>query len=298
MTGGAGADRPAEIRGMDGTVLRGTMRAVRNPVAGALLVHGLTGDREENGLYTELADRLAHIRVQSLRYDMRGHGQTGGRYEEVTMSGTIADIGAAYSHAAGGTPPGTGVFVVGSSFGGAMSACWAAGTAMQGEPEARSPRSIGLLARPAPLAGIVLLCPQFDVRSRFLTGKPHYWGPHGILRAARDLLARRGWLEHDGGFRVGRAMFDELSVVRPQDRIAGVDVPVLTMHGDMDSVAPYDVSHDCTARAPDSEFATIVGADHGFVHPSDGTGNGEHEDTRRFRDAALSRVVAWIAARA
>ena len=297
MTGGAGADRPAEIRCMDGTVLRGTLRTARNPVACALLVHGLTGDREENGLYTELADRLARIRVQSLRFDMRGHGQTGGRYEDVTMSGTIADIGAAYSHAAGGTPPGTGVFVVGSSFGGAMSACWAAGTAVRGEPEARSPRSIDPPVRPAPLAGIVLLCPQFDVRSRFLTGKPHYWGPHGILRAARDLLARRGWLEHDGGFRVGRAMFDELSVVRPQDRIAGVDVPVLTMHGDVDSVAPYDVSHDCTARAPDSEFATIVGADHGFVHPSD-TGNGEHEDTRRFRDAALSRVVAWIAARA
>ena len=298
MTGGAGADGPAEIRGTDGTVLRGTLRTVRNPVAGALLVHGLTGDREENGLYTELADRLARIRVQSLRFDLRGHGQTGGRYEEVTMSGTIADIGAAYRHAAGGTAPGAGVFVVGSSFGGAMSACWAADTAMQGGPVGRAPSSLDPPARPAPLAGIVLLCPQFDVHRRFLADKPHYWGPHGILRAARDMLARRGWLEHDGGFRVGRGMFDELSVVRPQDRIAGVDVPVLTMHGDLDSVAPYDVSHDCTARAPVSEFATIVGADHGFVHPSDDTGNGEHKDTRRFRDAALSRVVAWIAARA
>lgn len=285
-----GTDWRTEFSSRDGTVLQGTMRAVPNPVAGAILVHGLTGDRDENGLYEDMAGRLAAIGVHSLRFDMRGHGKTGGRYEDVTMSGTIADIGAAYCHVAHGLPHDAPAFVVGTSFGGGMSVCWAAATAAPGRP-ARIQGSADPLARCARLAGLVLLCPLFDFRRRFLTEKP-YWGAAGPSEEAQDHMARRGWLEHDGGFRIGPAMYNELSVVRPQDRAADVDVPLLAIHGNEDSIAPHDVSRYCTATARDSEFVSIAGADHGFAHPDDD--DGTHADTQRFRDEVLARAVSWI----
>lgn len=282
-----------QFRSWDGTGLHGTVRAAKSPVAGALLVHGLTGDRDENGLYVDLAARLAGGGLLSLRFDVRGHGSTGGRYEDVTMSGVVADIGAAYGQLARALPRGAPAFVVGMSFGGAMSACWAAATA----PAAKggdAPNTADPLRRAAPLAGIVLLCPLFDCRKRFLTDKP-YWGRTGLSDEAAAWLAYRGWIEHAGGFRIGRAMYNELSIVRPQDRIADVDVPMLTIHGDADTIAPYGTSRDCTATARDSEFATVAGADHGFAHPDDE--DGSHQDTRRFRDAALAKAVSWIEAR-
>ena len=326
--GAAGVDRPTQFPSRDGTPLHGTVRAIRRPAAGALLVHGLTGDRSENGLYEDLADRLAGNGVQSLRFDWRGHGRTGGgrmddawprvvaeylgaarvvvpgRYEDVTMSGVVADIGAAYGHLAQGLPRGAPAFVVGSSFGAGMSVCWAAATAeaprdAPGKRRAAPRRSADPLARAAPLAGLVLFSPLFDFRRRLLVDKP-YWGPSGPSKKALAALWCRGWLEHDGGFRIGVNLYNELSVVRPQDRVADVDVPLLAVHGDADSVAPHGVSRACTSTARDSEFATIQGADHGFVHPDDdgARDGGTHPDTRRFRNAALAKAVSWMAARA
>lgn len=292
-----GRDRPTDFLSRDGLVLHGTVRTVPDyAAAGALLVHGLTGDREENGLYTDLAGRLAGTGVQSLRFDMRGHGRTGGRYEDMTMSGVVGDIGAAYAHLAKGLPRGAPAFVVGSSFGGGMSVCWAAATAVPGEPGAHTRNASDPLIRPARLAGIVLFNPLLDCRKRFLLDKP-YWGPAGPSDEAIGTLAYRGWLEHDGGFHIGRGLYNELSLVRPQDRVAHVDVPLLTVHGDADSVAPHGISRECTGTAPHSEFATIAGADHGFVHPDD-NGDGGHHDTRRLRDEAMARAAAWMAARA
>ena len=327
----SGVDRPVQFPSRDGTPLHGAVRPARGPstaaaaAAGALLVHGLTGGMNEHGLYEDLAGRLAANGVQSLRFDWRGHGRTGGAYEDVTMSGVVADIGAAYGYLAQGLPRGAPAFVVGSSFGAGMSVCWAAATARGAEtggPDARPRRSADPparparvhswqrgtgrplrrsadpLARPAPLAGLVLFSALFDCRKRLLTTKP-YWGPSGPSREAVAALWCRGWLGHDGGFRIGRGLYNELTVVRPQDRAADVDVPLLAVHGDADSVAPYDVSRACTSTARDSEFATIKGADHGFVHPDDdgAKDSGTHPDTRRFRHAALGKAVSWMAAR-
>ena len=293
----AGRDRPTDFLSHDGLALHGTVRAAPNHTAagGALLVHGLTGDREENGLYTGLAGRLAAIGVQSLRFDMRGHGRTGGRYEDMTMSGVVGDIGAAYAHLADGLPRGAPAFVVGSSFGGGMSVCWAAATAARGDPRAFSRHASDPLARTTRLAGIVLLNPLLDCRKRFLLDKP-YWGPAGPSDEAIGTLAYCGWLEHDGGFHIGRGLYNELSLVRPQDHVADVDVPLLTVHCDADSVAPHGVSRAYTGLAKDSEFVSIAGADHGFVHPDD-EGDGAHPATRRFRDTALAKATSWMDAR-
>lgn len=273
------------LRSTDGTALRGTLRAAPPPSrqwAGVLLVHGITADRGEDGFYSEFAKGLDRIGASSLRFDLRGHGKSGGGgYERVTLSGVINDIGCAYDLLASRLPPSAPAFVVAASFGGGLAACWAAAA------------EAGHAARGPPPQGLVLLNPLFDYGRRMLFDKP-YWGGGGLTADGLAALAGRGWLEH-GEFRIGPAMLNELLCVRPQDAVRNLGVPLLTIHGDADTMVPHDVSRRCTEEARDSEFVTIRGADHGFVHPDDE--GYDHPDTLRFRAAVLDKAFSWIGSR-
>lgn len=283
----AAREKEVKFRSADGTALRGTLRALPGARLGALLVHGLAADRDEDGFYSELAARLDGAGAASLRFDLRAHGGSGGgSSEDVTLSGVINDIGSAYAALSSGLPPGAPAFVVAASFGGGLAACWAAD--MAASPASSSPRPA------APLRGLVLLNPLFDYARRMLFDKP-YWGGGGLTDDGLRRLEEDGWLDHYG-FRIGPAMFNELLRLRPHERVRDLDVPLLTVHGDADSMAPYGVSRACTGEARRSEFVTVEGADHGFVRPGDEECT--HPDTLRFRDAVYSRALDWMAARA
>ena len=273
-------EEAVEFRSVDGTALRGTLRAAPRPRAGVLFVHGITVDRDEDGFYRTFAERLDRIDATSLRFDLRGHGKSGGGgggYERVTLSGVVNDVGRAHGLLASRLPPGAPLFVIAASFGGGLAAHWAAAPAA------------------APLAGLVLLNPLFDYGKRMLFDKP-YWSGGGLTADGLGMLAGRGWLDH-GEFRIGPAMLNELLCIRPQESVENLGVPLLTVHGDADSMVPHGVSRSCTGRARDSEFVTIGGADHGFVHPDD-DGDYAHPDTLRFREAVFGKVLSWVGARA
>ena len=269
------------FRSMDGTALRGTLRAAPHPRMGVLFVHGITVDRDEDGFYSTFAARLDPAGATSLRFDLRAHGKSGGSYEAVTLSGVINDIGSAYGLLASRLPPGAPAFVVAASFGGGLSACWAAAAA-------------AAAGRGAAPRGLVLLNPLLDYGRRMIFDKP-YWGGGRLTDAGIARLSGRGWLDH-GEFRIGPAMFNELLYMRPQDRTRDLDIPLLVIHGDRDSVVPYGTARRCAGEARDSEFVTVEGADHGFVHPDDE--DCTHPDTLRFRDVVFKKVLEWAAARA
>ena len=265
----------------DGTALRGTLRAAPRPRLGVLFVHGITVDRNEDGFYSTFAAKLDRAGATSLRFDLRAHGESGGSYEGVTLSGVISDIGSAYEFMTSQLPPGAPAFVVAASFGGGLAVCWAAAAAAAALPA-------------APPRGLVLLNPLFDYGKRMVFDKP-YWNEGGLTNDGLRHLEEFGWLDHNG-FRIGPAMFNELLHLQPYARVKDLDIPLITIHGNADSMVPHDISRRCTGEARKSEFVTVEGADHGFVHPDDE--DYTHPDTLRFRDAVYKRVLDWMAARA
>lgn len=281
------AARESEVsfRSADGTVLRGTLRAAPRPRLGALLVHGITADRNEGGFYRTFAARLDRAGAASLRFDLRAHGESEGAYEGVTLSGVINDIGSAYGLLASRLPPDAPAFVVAASFGGGLAVCWAA------EAEAAAAAA----ARPgAAPRGLVLLNPLFDYAKRMVFDKP-YWSGGGLTGDGLRSLRENGWLDHNG-FRIGPAMLNELLCLRPCERAKDLGMPLITIHGDADSMVPHGTSRRCTGGARSSEFVTVEGADHGFVRPDDE--DCTHPDTLRFRDGVYARALEWMAARA
>ena len=277
-------EEEVRFRSTDGTALRGTLRAAPHPRLGVLFVHGITADRDEDGFYRTFAARLDHAGATSLRFDLRAHGASEGSYEEVTLAGVINDIGSAYGLFASRLPPGAPAFVVAASFGGGLAVCWAAASAAESAACGQGP----------PPRGLVLLNPLLDYGKRMILDKP-YWSGAGLTDDGIALLSERGWLDH-GEFKIGPAMFNELLYMRPQARVRDLEIPLLVIHGSRDSVVPHDVARNCAGEAGDSEFVTVEGADHGFVHPDDE--DCTHPDTLRFRESVFKKVLGWAGARA
>jgi uncharacterized protein len=112
----------------DGTRLEGTFRsgdATRPAVA--ILVHGITSSRDEFGLFSGLAHHLENEGIASLRFDYRCHGQSDLPMEAMTLTGIVNDIESAALLALSQTGA-SHVHIVGMSFGGGLTAFWAATT--------------------------------------------------------------------------------------------------------------------------------------------------------------------------
>ena len=101
-----GQNRPADathavaFRSPDGLQLRGTLVIpTATPTSVTVLVHGGGVTRDEGGFLTRLAEGTAANGIASLRFDLRGHGESEGRQEDLTISGILMDIRAAVAHA-------------------------------------------------------------------------------------------------------------------------------------------------------------------------------------------------------
>ena len=72
------APRPVSIKAPDGVVLKATFCPAANPGPGVVLFHQSNRTR---GSWADVAGRLAAAGIHTLIVDMRGHGETGGAYD-------------------------------------------------------------------------------------------------------------------------------------------------------------------------------------------------------------------------
>jgi len=87
------------VRTFDGLHLSGTLVTPNTqPDRAVVLVHGGGVTREEGGFFTRLSAGLCEAGVTSLRYDLRGHGESHGCQEETTLSAHLNDIRVSLAH--------------------------------------------------------------------------------------------------------------------------------------------------------------------------------------------------------
>jgi uncharacterized protein len=238
------------FRSYDGTVLEGTLtegNGTRDSVV--ILVHGITSSRDEFGLFSGFAEHLAREGTPSLRFDYRCHGVNEQPMESMTLSGVVNDIEAAAAYALSQTLAPK-IHVVGMSFGGGLSAFWAATTG-------------------SVVSSVVMFAPVIDYEEDII-------GQHGLLsdgtldEAAQRLLQDQGFLETDG-VRYGPALINELRYISGIEGIRRLKCESLIVHGDADTVVPYASSERFVKLNPGCRLVNIHGTDHGF-------GVGDDED--------------------
>ncbi|HVB44701.1 MAG TPA: alpha/beta fold hydrolase [Streptosporangiaceae bacterium] len=261
------------IRTLDGSHLAGTLAVPGTPAERAVvMVHGGGVTREEGGFFTRLATGFAEAGVSSLRYDLRGHGESDGRQEENTLTVHLNDIRVALAYVRQ-VASATRVSLLGASFGGGLAAYYAARC-------------------PAEIARLVLLNPQLNYKDRYVDQKP-YWSADYLCDEAAQRLERDGYISHSPTVRHGRAMLNEVFWIRPWQVIEEIAAPTLIVHGTEDTFVSIEGSRQAASQFRAAHrLVEIDGAEHGFaVHNDPQYRNPQSQDWQAF---VLRTVTEWL----
>lgn len=261
------------IRSLDGLRLAATLVTPEHEENRAIvLVHGGGVTREEGGFFTRLADGLAEAGVASLRFDLRGHGESEGRQEELTLSMILNDIRVAVAslrEASGARQ----ISLLGASFGGGVCAYYCA-------------------KRSDNLSRLVLLNPQLDYKKRTIDSRD-YWNGDVINDEKARELNDTGAVQFTPTLKHGRPLLNEVFWLKPNEVLDEITMPTLVVHGNADTLVPIEGSRAAVAEftAP-VELVEIEGSQHGFA---------VHDDPRylnprsqKYQAEVISLVAEWL----
>ncbi|MCP2169319.1 alpha/beta hydrolase [Goodfellowiella coeruleoviolacea] len=254
-----------ELTSVDGVALDAVVHpaTATSPLGTVVLAHGLTADKDgSHGRLATLAEELVAAGFAVLRFSFRGHGASGGTQRGVTIAGAMLDLEAAVGHADAELP--APVSVVAASFGAV-------------------PTCLTLPYLDQLYSGLVLWNPVLNLHRTFiepeLPGGLRQFGP-----GRQETLAEQGFLTTEGGFELGRVLFEEFHYHRPDECFVDSDVPALVIHGDRDTYVSHAIAQRTAATKDDCEFHTVAGAEHGFAAPQHG-------------EEAVTLTVDWLVAR-
>ena len=226
-----------------------------SPKGNVVLAHGITVDKDEDGesqagigAFVQLADALCNAQYNILRFDFRGHGESGGLQEEMTIAGELLDLTASMDYARKRWPLPTALLA--ASFG--------------------APSAVMYTADRQDIPCMVLWNPVLDLRRTFLEpDDPDGWAAQSFNPQGYAFLEEHGYMLLDGFFKLGKPLIGEMKKIKPFEYMKRIRCPVLTLHGDQDSYVPYEVAKKYARCNSQSEFVTVPGSEHGFGRPED-----------------------------
>ena len=260
------------LRSLDGTTLVADLVMPPQASRGVVLVHGGGVTRHEGGFFDRLADGLAEVGIASLRPDLRGHGESGGRQEDLTLAGVGNDVRAAVDHLAT-VMSGKQVSVLGASFSGGICAVLAARYS-------------------AAVHRLVLFNPLLDYKKRFVDDKD-YWSDDRINEAGAARLTADRYIAHSPSFRLGSALLNEVFWWDTRAMLPRITAPTLIVHGSADTFIPVESSRAAAAALTcPHRMIELDGAQHGFaVHDDPGY---QHQRTREWQTEVIDMTKRWL----
>lgn len=203
-----------------------------------VILHGFTSSKEMPML-AELADDLEQAGIASLRFDFNGHGESEGRFQDMTVLNEIEDAKKAVSYASS-LPQVMSVSIAGHSQGGVV-ASMVAGELGNGK-----------------IKSLALMAPAAVLREDAIRGN--------LFGVQFDSLNPPEYVEIFGGHKVGRNYIKAAQNLPIYETAAGYHGPAFMLHGTGDTVAPYTYSLRYEKiYGKRSKVELLAGFDHEFT---------------------------------
>ena len=255
----------------DGIKLCGIITKPLNSQGCVLLTHGITTDKNEwKNFYIDISHELSKRDFTTLRFDFRAHGESEGLQRDMTIIGELLDIKASSKNLY--EQNFNGISIVATSFSAGPAILYAA-------------------LNKEKIKCLVLLCPVIDYIATFL--KPITpWAKETFNEEGFEHLEMNGSILLDGNFELGAKLIEEFKLIRPFEYLNELDCPVLTIHGDKDTMVPYEISKKYGAPNIKSQFITIEEADHGFIDYRDEVG--KSKESYKNKKFVIEKISDWI----
>lgn len=243
----------------DGVSLAGIVHTppVETPKGCIILCHGLSGNKDEwNNLFVELSERLCSNNFKVIRFDFRGHGESGLNPEQMTIAGELLDLKSTINKLAKEYSK---IGLLGYSFGTQASILYT-------------------VEKPGKVKSLVLWAPVLDFNVGFLTPELS-WGKSFFDSGGYENLEKQGYTQVDiNNFRVGKDLVQEFNRYKPYEILGNIKCPVLTIHGTKDTAVSYEVSEKHGRPNKDSQFISVV-ADHSLMEE---------------RERVMNETISWF----
>jgi len=211
----------------------------RNPAV-VVMCHGFSTGKDGR-TYSRMESILNAGGAASFRFDFFGHGESGGKFEDITLTRAVEDTESAlgWVRARGFSE----VALLGSSFGGLAALCAAGGR----------DDLLGLALKSPVTRPLELLSARVHGRS------PETWKKKGFIEVTgadgRPLRLNVSFLEDALGY-------------GEREAAEGIRVPTMIVHGSRDETVPLGFSRRAAARIPGCRLEVIRGADHTYSNPA------------------------------
>lgn len=237
--------------------LSGILSNPKNSNTVVILAHGFNSNKNKD-TYIIYQNLINDLGFASFRFDFYGHGESNGKFEDITVSEGVDDILSAIRLLKQNGFQKVGL--LGSSFGGAASLLAAAKT-----------NDLNALI----LRSAVSSYEEFERNRR---------GPEEIKKWEQDGFIEVWTEEHPK--RLNYAFFQDLKNHNGYAAGRNIRIPTLIMHGDSDTIVPVEQSMRLHKEIPQSELLIIKGAGHRYTDNKELFGK-ELEKIKKFLPKAL-----------
>lgn len=234
-----------KIKTIDGFILDAAFNGVPGSSKGVVFAHGMTVDKDDEGIFVRAETILNEMGFSTLRFDFRAHGKSSGNsITDFTISGELRDLETVISFMKKQRIRWIGL--AGASFGGGIAALYAS----------KNPKDIQVL---------FLANPAIDFEKGFLNPTARW-----AMKEFANVYSRirhKGFIEvASRKFKVGKKLFDEMKLYNPCEALQKYSGRLLIVHGDKDSKVDYQDVVECYEKLnnPHKSSEIIKGSEHGF----------------------------------
>ncbi|MBI2129769.1 alpha/beta fold hydrolase [Candidatus Woesearchaeota archaeon] len=204
-----------------------------------ILCHGFSSSKDSK-TFVELEKILNEKGISTFRFDFYGHGESEGKFEDVTISEAVDDVLNAIKFLKQKGYKKIGL--MGSSFGGMASLLAASKT-----------NDLYVLALKSPVSDYLR-----EIIAQISKYPLNVWKKQGFIYYTNS---------KGNKFRLNYSFFEDAKTVSGYEAAKKIKIPTLIVHGDKDESVPIEQSIKTAKLIKNCKLEIIKGADHRYTNP-------------------------------